>query len=219
MVASFTPCKVWRPWDKEYRSPSSISILVPGSKELIFTICTILLHCFQESPASGHNEFPPIGIISHPQKSWDLPRISSVAAELLTTTSDALFNARLPPRRRNLVPGCIPYQLHPWPLHRQYHHSHSHWPSSGGPTHFVSLTLSLLWIKHGHPWHAWAQFSCFSAGHHFRHATLNDILHNELSSANINTRLEPTGLDPVDGKHPLWFLGDMADFRLGMQPV
>ncbi|KAL5505757.1 hypothetical protein EMCRGX_G007249 [Ephydatia muelleri] len=41
--------------------------------------------------------------------------------------------------------------------------------------------------------------SCrFSAGRHFRHAMLNDILHRALSSANVPSRLEPTGLDQTD---------------------
>ena len=45
--------------------------------------------------------------------------------------------------------------------------------------------------------------SChFSTGCHFRHAMLNDILHGALSSANVPSRLEPTGLDHVDGMHP-----------------
>ena len=45
--------------------------------------------------------------------------------------------------------------------------------------------------------------SCrFSAGRHFRHAMLNDILHRALSSTNVPSRLEPTGLDRADGKRP-----------------
>ena len=45
--------------------------------------------------------------------------------------------------------------------------------------------------------------SChFSAGRHFRHAMLNDILHRALSSANVPSWLEPTGLDRADGKRP-----------------
>ena len=43
---------------------------------------------------------------------------------------------------------------------------------------------------------------CFSAGRHFRHAMLNDILHRALSSANVPSRLQPTGLDRADGKRP-----------------
>ena len=45
--------------------------------------------------------------------------------------------------------------------------------------------------------------SCrFSAAHHFCHAMLNYILHRALSSANVPSWLEPTGLDGADGKHP-----------------
>ena len=44
------------------------------------------------------------------------------------------------------------------------------------------------------------ELSCrFSAGRHYRHAMLNDILHRALSSANVP---EPTGLDRADGKRP-----------------
>ena len=47
------------------------------------------------------------------------------------------------------------------------------------------------------------RLSCrFSAGRHFCHAMLNDILHRALSSANIPSLLEYTGLDRADGKHP-----------------
>eukprot|EP00731_Ephydatia_muelleri_P005768 Em0003g16a len=43
----------------------------------------------------------------------------------------------------------------------------------------------------------------FSAGRHFRHAMLNDILHRALLSANVPSRLEPTGLNRADDNHTL----------------
>ena len=47
------------------------------------------------------------------------------------------------------------------------------------------------------------RLSCrFSAGRHFCHTMLNDILHRALSSANVPSQLEPSGLDHADGKHP-----------------
>ncbi|KAL5476250.1 hypothetical protein EMCRGX_G026172, partial [Ephydatia muelleri] len=48
--------------------------------------------------------------------------------------------------------------------------------------------------------------SCrFSADHHFRHTMLNYILHKALPSANVPSRLEPTGLDRTDA-HPLKYV-------------
>ena len=35
-----------------------------------------------------------------------------------------------------------------------------------------------------------------------QHAVLNDILHRAVSSTNVPSRLEPTGLDRADGKRP-----------------
>ena len=41
-----------------------------------------------------------------------------------------------------------------------------------------------------------------SAGRHFRHAALNDIIHRALSAARIPSRLEPSGLARADGERP-----------------
>ncbi|KAL5457752.1 hypothetical protein EMCRGX_G035042 [Ephydatia muelleri] len=45
--------------------------------------------------STGHNESPPSGPMSHREKLWDLPRVSSIAAELLATAPDPLSKARL----------------------------------------------------------------------------------------------------------------------------
>ena len=37
---------------------------------------------------------------------------------------------------------------------------------------------------------------------HQRHAALNDIIHRTLTSAHVTSRLEPPGLNRVDGKRP-----------------
>ena len=41
-----------------------------------------------------------------------------------------------------------------------------------------------------------------SAGRHFRHAAINNIIHRSLSSAKIPSSLEPPGLSRSDGKQP-----------------
>ena len=41
-----------------------------------------------------------------------------------------------------------------------------------------------------------------SSGRFHRHATLNDIIHKALTSANVPARLEPSGLCRSDGKRP-----------------
>ena len=45
--------------------------------------------------------------------------------------------------------------------------------------------------------------SCWrSQGHHHHHAALNSIIHRSLATANVPFRLEPSGLERADGKHP-----------------
>jgi len=41
-----------------------------------------------------------------------------------------------------------------------------------------------------------------TAGRHVRHSAVNDLIQRALSSANIPSRLEPTGLSCNDGKRP-----------------
>ena len=41
-----------------------------------------------------------------------------------------------------------------------------------------------------------------SAGRHFRHAAINNIIQHSLAAANIPSRLEPSGLARSDGKRP-----------------
>ena len=45
--------------------------------------------------------------------------------------------------------------------------------------------------------------SCYrNTGRHFRHAAINNIIHRSLATANIPSRLEPSGLSRSDGKRP-----------------
>ena len=41
-----------------------------------------------------------------------------------------------------------------------------------------------------------------SQGRHHRHAALNSIIHRSLATANVPSRLEPSGLERADGKRP-----------------
>ena len=191
-------------------APSAYLASFAGCRELTFTI---LPPRFQESPLSlwdsaiaewstGHNESPPSGPMSHRQKSWDLPRVSSIAAELLATAPDPLSKARLLSASKKESGSW----LHTLPV------------TSLGlrmDNNTIRIAIGLRW---GTPlciphlcYHCGANvdtlgthgLSCrFSAGRHFRHAMLNDILHRALSSANVPSRLEPTGLDRTDGKRP-----------------
>ena len=212
---------MWRPLDKVCCSPCSVSISSPFAdcKELTFTM---LPPRFQESPLSlwnsvitewfkGHNEHP----VSHRKKSWDLPIVSSIAAELMATAPDALSKARL-------LSTCI--------------------KESGAWRHTLSVTSLVLHmitnihivigLRLGAPicipllCHYCGSkvdtlgthgLSChFSAGCHFCHAMLIDILHRALS---IASQLGPlVQMVSVLTVSP-WFLGQMSDYWLGMQPV
>ena len=139
----------------------------------------------------GHNDPHPSDPNSHRQKSWDVPRVSSIVAELLATVPDSLSKARL--LSASNKESCA--WLRTLPVHTL--------PVTSLGLRTIGLTLHPsplppLWIKCGHTWQAWAQlsFQC----RHFRHAMLNDILHRALSSTNVPSQLEPTGLDRADGK-------------------
>ena len=181
-----------------------------GCSELTFTI---LPPHFQESPLSlwdsaiiewstGHNEPPPSGPMSHRQKSWDLPRVSSIAAELLATAPDSFSKVRLLSASKKESGAW----LHTLPV------------TSVG-LHMDDNTIRIaIGLRLGAPHciphlchHCGSNVDafgtdelsfCYSADRHFRHAMLNDILHRALSSANVPSRLEPTGLDHADDKHP-----------------
>ena len=128
----------------------------------------------------------------------DLPRVSSVADELLTTALYALSKARLlsapPPPRRNLVPGCMPTSYIPGQN------------NTIGLRLGATLCIITFVITMDHVWTdtlGTHELSChLSAGHQFHNAMLNDILRRALSSVNIPSWLESTSLDRADGMHP-----------------
>ena len=103
-------------------APSAYLASFAGCRELTFTILPphfqdLSLDSLWDSAiaewSTGHIESPPSSPMSHRQKSWDLPRVSSIAAELLATAPDPLSKVRLL-SASNLVLGCTLYQILPW---------------------------------------------------------------------------------------------------------
>ena len=152
--------------------------------------------------AAGHNESPPEGDARKQQKVWDSIKAKSIANNLLENAPD--------PRARARLLASASYESGVWlnvlPV------------SSLGlrmddDTIRVAVGLRLgtslcnphicrqcgaevdILGTHG--------LSCSrSQGRHFRHAALNDIVHQSLTSARVPARLEPIGLQRNDGKRP-----------------
>ena len=148
--------------------------------------------------AQGHDHPPPDDEASRSQKNWDIPRVSAVAEDLLQNAVDARSRARLlatSTREAGLWLNVFPITSLGLRMDDQ--------------TIRVAVGLHLgAPLCRPHTCHHCGtdvddRLSCRrSEGRHHRHAALNDILVHALSSAQVPSQLEPTGLDRGDGKRP-----------------
>ena len=191
-------------------APSAFLASAAGSSDLIRQILPPYLH---GTPlpnlddamvqwSQGHDQSPPTGPASHRQKNWDTVKVSSTADVLLSNAHDPVTRARLlaassresglwlsvPPISSlglrmddNTIRVAVGLRLGA-PLCRPHACQHCGAAVDQYATHGLSC-------RH-------------SAGRHFRHAGLNDIIHKALSSAKTPSRLEPSGICRSDGKRP-----------------
>ena len=152
--------------------------------------------------SQGCQELPPNGIAAHHQKLWDSLRLSSMADTLLKNTTDQLNRARL------LAATCKESGawLNALPI-----------TSLGLRMDDTTIRIS-MGLRLGIPLcrnhlcqQCGAEVSQFathglsckrSAGRHYRHSAINDIIHRALVAAHVPSRLEPSGLYRSDGKRP-----------------
>ena len=147
-----------------------------------------------------HNHPPPVAPASHRQKVWDTAKVSAMADALLENAPDALSRARLMAASAKESGAW----LNALPI------------SSLGlrmDDNTVRISLGLrLGTSLCRP-HTCVQcgaevnhlgthgLSCVrSEGRHYRHATVNDIVHRALTAAHIPSRLEPSGIFRSDRK-------------------
>ena len=150
----------------------------------------------------GHGITPPPTPLSYQQRLWDAQRIAVSMETLLKKASDSLSRARLL-STTNPESGAW---LNALPV-----------PSLGlcleDETICIAVGLRLdLDLCEPHECcncgtevnrRGLHGLSCrHSRGRHHRHAELNNIIHRAMTSANIPSRLEPTGMTRDDGKRP-----------------
>ena len=191
-------------------APSAFLASAAGSSGLVSQILPARL---QEVPYAaradalsswmqGHDSPPPPDPVAHRQRMWDLPRVCA--------TTQALTNDAPDPRSRARLLDTCRSESGAWlqalPV-----------PSLGlrldDETTRVAVGLRLgtsLCCPHQCT-HCGAEvdhlathgLNCrWSEGRHPRHAAVNDVIHRSLTSANIPSRLEPSGLYRSDGKRP-----------------
>ena len=147
----------------------------------------------------GHGITPPPTPLSYQQRLWDAQRIAVSMESLLKKASDSLSRARLL-STTNPESGVWLNAL-PVPLDLE------------DETICIAVGLRLgLDLCEPHECcncgtevnhRGLHGLSCrHSRGRHHRHAELNNIIHRAMTSANIPSRLEPTGMTRDDGKHP-----------------
>ena len=150
----------------------------------------------------GHDLPPPEGTGQQLQKAWDAVRVTAIKDKLLQDAPDARSRARLlaSSARESGVwlnaPPCSSLGLR---------------MDDTAIRVAVGLRLGCTLCKPHNCHHCGAAvdalathgLSCKqSEGRHFRHSSLNDIIHRALSAAKIPSRLEPAGMYRNDGKRP-----------------
>ena len=151
--------------------------------------------------SSTHNSPPPSALSLCSQKSWDLIRSQAVFDSLLESAPDPLSHVRLL--------ACSARESGVWL---------DVFPSSSLGLRMDDNTIrTAIGLRLGLPLcsphicrscgddvgaNGLHGLSCrFSAGRHFRHSAINDIIHRALTSAKIPSRLEPTHLS-FNGSRP-----------------
>ena len=150
----------------------------------------------------GHNQPLPVGTATYRQKTWDAPRVSASAFALLDSAPNAASTAHLmaaPSTESRAWLNALPiFSLglrmddntirvavglrFGVPLCRPHTCQHCDSEVEHLATHGLSF--------------------CWNVGCHHRHAAINDIVHRVLTTANVPSRLEPTGLYRSDAKQP-----------------
>jgi hypothetical protein len=139
---------------------------------------------------------------SNRQKAWDEPKVAHLLDTLLAQCNDQVSRARL------LAAGCS--ESGAW-LNAPSVSSLGLRMSNDTVRIAIGLRVGApLCLAHeccscGTPVDEFGRhgLSCRSSqGRSFRHQSLNNIIHHSLASANVPSRLEPSGLHRSDGKHP-----------------
>ena len=175
-----------------------VSIVLPPQLQ-DFTAASAYLDEARTQWSCGHDLPPPEGTGQHLQKAWDAVRVTSIKDKLLQDAPDARSRARLlasSARESGVWLNCSSLGLR---------------MDDTAIRVAVGLRLGCTLCK-PHNCHlcgaavdalATHGLSCKqSEGRHFRHSSLNDIIHRALSAAKIPSRLEPAGMYRNDGKRP-----------------
>ena len=177
---------------------SLANLIIPSRLHIIpYSITDVALFLWKQ----GHEQPSPPPDASHRQRAWDLPRVEVAVQALMDNAPDASSRARLLAATTNESGAW----LNVLPV-----------SSLGLRMDDESIRIGVdlrLGVPLCQP-HIFYQcgtevdhlathgFSCRrSLGRHYRHATLNDIIHRALTTTKIPSRLEPSGLYHSDGKH------------------
>ena len=176
----------------------------PNSSCSLAVTAGTIFGCCPSHWSHGQDISPPSGSTACIQKAWDAAIVSTAAESLLENAPDDLVRARLL-ASSSKESGAW---LHPLPISslglrmddntirvavdlrlgstlcRPYSCQHCGAKVEHLATHMYSLSCKK------------------SEGRHYRHAAVNDILYRTLASAHIPSRLEPSDLNPSDGKRP-----------------